>query len=90
MFDLNKTAAIVIWFNPKETDIQNIKTYNSHFQKIFIVDNSDTVEHINNGVMFRNTLTFYVDDARLYMNNPQVQGKIECGVESFNRRKPQK
>ena len=55
-----------------------------------IVDNSDTVEHINNGVMFRNTLTFYVDDARLYMNNPQVQGKIECGVESFNRRKPQK
>lgn len=55
-----------------------------------IVDNSDTVEHINNGVMFRNTLTFYVDDARLYMNNPQVQGKIECGVESFNRRKSQK
>lgn len=55
-----------------------------------IVDNSDTVEHINNGVMFRNTLTFYVDDARLYMNNPQVQGKIECGVESFNRHKPQK
>ena len=55
-----------------------------------ILDNSDTVEHINNGVMFRNTLTFYVDDARLYMNNPQVQGKIECGVESFNRRKPQK
>ena len=55
-----------------------------------IVDNSDTVEHINNGVMFRNTLTFYVDDARLYMNNPQVQGKIECGVESFSRRKPQK
>lgn len=55
-----------------------------------IVDNSDTVEHINNGVMFRNTLTFYVDDARLYMNNPQIQGKIECGVESFNRRKSQK
>lgn len=55
-----------------------------------IVDNSDTVEHINNGVMFRNTLTFYVDDARLYMNNPQAQGKIECGVESFNRRKSQK
>ena len=42
MFDLNKTAAIVIWFNPKETDIQNIKTYSSHFQKVFIVDNSDT------------------------------------------------
>ena len=55
-----------------------------------IVDNSDTVEHVNNGVMFRNTLTFYVDDARLYMNNSQVQGKIECGVESFNRQKPQK
>lgn len=51
-----------------------------------IVDNSDTVEHINNGVMFRNTLTFYVDDARLYMNNQQIQGKIECGVESFNKK----
>ena len=50
-----------------------------------VVDNSDTVEHINNGVMFRNTLTFYTDDARLFMNNPQIQGEIICGVESFDR-----
>ncbi|MBR4790982.1 MAG: glycosyltransferase [Treponema sp.] len=41
MFDLNKTAVIVIWFNPKETDVENIKTYSSHFKKVFIVDNSD-------------------------------------------------
>ena len=41
MFDINKTAAIVIWFNPKETDVENIKTYSSHFKKIFIIDNSD-------------------------------------------------
>ena len=59
MFDLNKTAAIVIWFNPKETDIQNIKTYSSHFQKVFIVDNSDTdnstfASNISNAVYIPN------------------------------------
>lgn len=45
-----------------------------------IVDNSDTVEHINNGVMFRNTLTFYVDDARLFRRKKQKQGEIIADV----------
>ena len=59
MFELNKTAVIVIWFNPKETDIQNIKTYSSHFQKVFIVDNSDTnnstfASNISNAVYIPN------------------------------------
>ena len=42
MFELNKTAAIVIWYNPKEKDVDSIKTYNSFFKQIFIVDNSET------------------------------------------------
>lgn len=46
-----------------------------------VVDNSDTVEHINNGVMFRNTLTFYTDDSRLFRRKKQKQGEIKCDVE---------
>jgi hypothetical protein len=45
-----------------------------------IVDNSDTVEHVNNGVMFRNTLTFYTDDARLFRSKKQIQGEVIAGV----------
>ncbi len=45
-----------------------------------IVDNSDTIEHINNGVMFRNTLTFYTDDSRLFRRKNQTQGEIVADV----------
>ena len=51
-----------------------------------IVDNSDTVEHINNGVMFRNTLTFYTDDARLYRHKKQIQGEVTATVEMMERK----
>ena len=50
-----------------------------------VVDNSDTVEHINNGVMFRNTFTFYTDDARLFRSKKQIQGEIKCDVEIMNK-----
>jgi hypothetical protein len=46
-----------------------------------IEDNSDTVEHINNGVLFRNTLTMYTDDARLFRRKKQMQGQIVADVE---------
>ena len=45
-----------------------------------IVDNSDTVEHVNTGVMFRNTLTFYTDDALLFRSKKQRQGEIIANV----------
>ena len=35
-----------------------------------IEDNSDTVEHINKGTLFRYTATLYTDDAYLYANTP--------------------
>ncbi len=35
-----------------------------------IEDNSDTVEHINKGVLFRYTANLYVDDAYLFANTP--------------------
>ena len=35
-----------------------------------IEDNSDTVEHINKGVLFRYTANLYTDDAYLFANTP--------------------
>ena len=51
-----------------------------------IVDNSDTVEHINKGVLFRNTLTFYVDDAYLFRSKKQKQGEIVASVHPMKRK----
>lgn len=45
-----------------------------------VVDNSDTVEHINTGVLFRNTLTFYTDDAVLFRSKKQKQGDIAASL----------
>jgi hypothetical protein len=50
-----------------------------------IVDNSDTVEHVNNGVMFRNTLTFYTDDAILFRSKKQKQGEVIAKVEPLSK-----
>lgn len=50
-----------------------------------IVDNSDTVEHVNSGVMFRNTLTFYTDDAVLFRGKKQIQGDIVASVKQYNK-----
>ena len=51
-----------------------------------IVDNSDTVEHENTGVMFRNTLTFYTDDARLFRSKKQIQGNVAASVKHMKRK----
>ena len=51
-----------------------------------IVDNSDTVEQINKGVLFRNTLTFYVDDAYLFRSKKQKQGEIIASVHPMKRK----
>lgn len=45
-----------------------------------VVDNSDTIEHVNKGVKFRNTLTFYTDDARLARSRKTQQGEIVANV----------
>ena len=49
-----------------------------------VTDNSDTVDHENKGVMFRNTLTFYTDDARLFRRKNQTQGEIKTTVKTKN------
>lgn len=51
-----------------------------------IVDNSDTVEHENKGVMFRNTLTFYTDDSRLFRKKNQIQGDVSASVKTMKRK----
>lgn len=51
-----------------------------------IVDNSDTVEHVNTGVMFRNTLTFYTDDALLFRSKKQRQGEIIANVATLPKK----
>lgn len=38
---MNKTACVIIWYNPSLAEVQNVLTYNSFFTKIYIVDNSD-------------------------------------------------
>ena len=35
-----KIPATVIWYNPTNENIDNIKTYLNHFEKLFIIDNS--------------------------------------------------
>lgn len=50
-----------------------------------VVDNSDTVEHINNGVMFRYTMTFYVDDAMLFRSKKQIQAEIKCVTKAMEK-----
>lgn len=38
---MNKTACVIIWYNPSLAEVQNVLTYSSFFKKIYIVDNSD-------------------------------------------------
>ena len=48
-----------------------------------IVDNSDTVEHTNKGVLFRNTLNLYTDDAYLFSNRTQLHGNVSGNVHTI-------
>lgn len=50
-----------------------------------IVDNSDTVEHVNKGVLFRNTLTLYTDDAYLFASREQLHGKVTSDVHTMDK-----
>lgn len=52
-----------------------------------IVDNSDTVDHEDKGVMFRNTMTFYTDDARLFRSKKQIQGDVSASLKIKPKRK---
>ena len=52
-----------------------------------VVDNSDTVDHWEKGVLFRNTLTFYTDDARLFRRKKQIQGEIVASVDILEHKK---
>lgn len=51
-----------------------------------VVDNSDTLEHVNKGVKFRNTLTFYTDDARLVRSKKFMQGEIKANVKTLPKK----
>jgi hypothetical protein len=51
-----------------------------------VVDNSDTIEHINTGVKFRNTLTFYTDDARLVRSKKFIQGEVKADVATMPKK----
>lgn len=51
-----------------------------------VVDNSDTIEHVNTGVKFRNTLTFYTDDARLVRSKKFIQGEVKADVTTMPKK----
>lgn len=52
-----------------------------------IVDNSDTIEHLDKGVRFRNTLTFYTDDAYLFASRQQLHGNVTGVVKTFEKKR---
>lgn len=54
----------------------NAQRYFNIFLESDIVDNSDTIEHVDKGVKFRNTLTFYTDDAYLFASRKQLHGNV--------------
>lgn len=58
----------------------NIKHVFNIFIESDIVDNSDTVEHINKGVLFRNTMTLYTDDAYLFKSREELHGNVTADV----------
>ena len=35
-----RLSSVVIWYNPKETDVLNIKSYINYINKLYIIDNS--------------------------------------------------
>lgn len=51
-----------------------------------VVDNSDTLEHVNTGVKFRNTLTFYTDDAALVQSKKFIQGEVKADVHTMKKK----
>lgn len=36
-----RLAAVVIWYNPDVTEVRNLKTYISHVEQLYVIDNSD-------------------------------------------------
>ena len=52
-----------------------------------VVNNSDTIEHVDKGVKFRNTLTFYTDDAYLFASREQLHGNVTGRVDAKISRK---
>lgn len=50
-----------------------------------VVDNSDTIEHTEKGVIFRNTLTFYTNDAYLFQSKKKPQAVIVSSVDTIDR-----
>lgn len=65
----------------------NIKHAFNLFLESDVVDNSDTVEHINKGVLFRNTLSMYTDDAYLFASREQLHGNVSADVKTIYKRK---
>jgi hypothetical protein len=62
---------------PYDIDIQH--KYNI-FLNPDIVDNSDTVNHVNNGVLFRTTFTMYCPDAYLWANKNVISPSLDVNL----------
>ena len=92
-YQLDEIIRELIFFFEQKPTLQAHFEYGLDFDHNFnlflnedIVDNSDTVEHENTGVMFRNTLTFYTDDARLFRSKKQIQGNVAASVKHMKRK----
>lgn len=77
----NPTLKVQVPYDLNMTHVFNL------FPESEIVDNSDTVEHINKGVLFRNTLSLYTDDALLFASRVQKHGNVLGEVKTNPYRK---
>ena len=66
-------------------DLNMLHNFNIFLQPD-IVDNSDTIEHLDKGVKFRNTLSFYTDDAYLFASKKQLHGNVTGSVDTLPRK----
>lgn len=86
------TRELVFYFyqNPTLTVKFPYKLNGEHHFNLYldddVVDNSDTIEHLNKGVLFRNTLTFYTDDANLFAGDTQLQGRVTVEAEGIDNK----
>jgi hypothetical protein len=78
--EITRELILFLFQNPTlKVDIPyqlDIKHKFNLFLESDVVDNSDTVEHVNKGVLFRNTLTMYTDDAYLFASRQELHGNV--------------
>src|SRR4030065_360634 len=73
---MSKIAAVVVWYNPEQTVLNNINTYINQIDKIFIVDNSD----YNNNSLLEKLQTLSNTEYIANKNNIGIAAALNIGA----------